>query len=93
MKWDEYYQRFYDWAESTARRRIYDLEDFGDPQEIIEVAESISDEKAVARLLKKAVESGTIFSADQTMEILLNIPEDVIPTLVLSASGVFTAEQ
>ena len=56
MEWFEYYERFYDWAESTQINRISGLTDFGPSCEVVEIAQSLSDEKAISRLIRKALD-------------------------------------
>ncbi len=38
MTWDEYYDKFYDWANSTQISRISQLTSFGSADELCEVA-------------------------------------------------------
>lgn len=35
--WDEYYDKFYDWSESTRIKKFSYLTSFGDPDEVAEV--------------------------------------------------------
>ena len=50
MTWDEYYEKFYDWATSTQIRRLSALTSYGSPAEVTEVAMELCDEKAASRL-------------------------------------------
>ena len=43
--WDEYYEKFYDWATSTQIKHLSDLTSYGAPDEITEVAMELCDEK------------------------------------------------
>ena len=45
MTWDEYYEKFYDWATSTQIRRLSALTSYGSPAEVTEVAMELCDEK------------------------------------------------
>lgn len=71
MTWDEYYEKVYDWATSTAVNKISSLEDFGSQSEVIEVIGHIGfdDEKGATRLLNKALAAGMKFTGEQLMEI------------------------
>ena len=41
MKWEDYYDRFWDWAESTKISRISSLTDFTSSAEVVEIANII----------------------------------------------------
>lgn len=69
--WDEYYEKFYDWSESTQIRSLSYLEDLGDADEVAEIIlELQSDTAAANRLLKKAVASHLQFCGDDLCDIL-----------------------
>ena len=55
MDWDQYYEKFYDWATSTQISRMSSLTSYGASSEVAEVAQEYMDEKAASRLIKKAV--------------------------------------
>lgn len=65
MEWNTYYDRFYDWSDSTRLARISELSSFGPSGEIIEIAEAFFDEKAASRLVSKAATHGVVFSAEE----------------------------
>lgn len=44
MEWADYYERFYDWAESTRISRISGLTDFDSSSEVFEIAQEFSDD-------------------------------------------------
>ena len=73
MKWDQYYERFYDWSESTQINRISSLTDFGASEEVAEVIQSFMDGKAASRLIKKALEYGVKFSAQEVMDMIARV--------------------
>lgn len=94
MLWEDYYDKFYDWATSTAVSRLSQLESFGPPEEIIEIIESIAldDEKGATRLLKKATAAGVKFTGQQLADIVLICDEKVLIDAVRSSASHFTAE-
>ena len=53
MDWDQYYEKFYDWATSTQISRMSSLTSYGASSEVAEVAQEYMDEKAASRLIKK----------------------------------------
>ena len=58
MKWEDYYDRFHDWAESTQISRISALTDFTSSAEVVEIANEFFDEKCSTRLVKRAMQNG-----------------------------------
>ena len=69
MTWETYYERFYDWAESTQLKHISSLTDFGSSDEICEIAENLPNEKAASKLIRKAMASGIEFSEDDVEQL------------------------
>ena len=65
MTWRQYYEKFYDWADSTQRSRLSSVTDFSGAkaEEVIEIALAFVDEVPATRLMKKAIDSGVRFSA------------------------------
>ncbi|MDO4562921.1 MAG: hypothetical protein Q4C12_03710 [Clostridia bacterium] len=93
MTWDEYYEKFYDWANSTQISRISKLTSFGSADEICEVAIELCNESAATRLIKKAVAAGVTFSADQVIELTDALNEDGMNSVIASCECTFTREQ
>lgn len=68
--WDEYYEKFFDWAESTQQRNLSYLTSLGDADEVAEIIIELQGNPAASnRLLKKAVESKIAFSGSDLAEI------------------------
>ena len=60
--WDEYYEKFYDWEESTQVRDLSGLTSLGTAEEVAEIIiELQGNESASNRLLRKAVEAARVF--------------------------------
>jgi hypothetical protein len=93
MEWDEYYEKFYDWANSTQISRISKLTSYGSADEICEVAIELCDEVAATRLIKRAVAAGVIFSADQIVELMDVLNEDGMNCVIAASTCTFTREQ
>ena len=69
--WDEYYEKFYDWAESTQVRNLFALTSLGTADEVGEIIIELQvNVPAVNRLLRKAVEAKLAFSASDLIEFL-----------------------
>lgn len=93
MTWDEYYDKFYDWANSTQISRISQLTSFGSADELCEVAIELIDEKAATRLIKKAVAAGVVFNADQIVDLTDALNEEGMNCIIAASKCTFTREQ
>ncbi len=68
--WDKYYEKFYDWEESTQVRNLSGLTSLDTAEEVAEIIiELQGNESASNRLLRKAVEAKLEFSADDLNRI------------------------
>ena len=94
MTWDEYYEKVYDWATSTAVNKISSIEEFGSQSEVIEVIGHIGfdDEKGATRLLNKALAAGMKFTGEQLMEIDGVCQEDVFRAAIYQSADQFTQQ-
>ena len=69
--WEEYYEKFYDWAESTQARNLSGLTSLGSADEVGEIIIELQvNVPAANRLLRKAVEAKLAFSASDLIEFL-----------------------
>ena len=62
MTWEEFYDKFYEWADSTQVSRISQLTSFGSHEQVAEIIQMYYDEKAACRLAKKALAAGVRFT-------------------------------
>ena len=81
MKWSEFYEKYWDWSDTTRRSRISSLEDVGPGAEVVEVIYEILDWKVRAQLIRKAMKLGACFTADDLVEVEYEIPEDLFAQL------------
>ena len=93
MTWETFYDRFYDWADSTQVANISKLTDFGPSSEVCEIATSFVDEKAATRLVKKALAAGVRFTSAEVLELDGCVSEALFPELVKTVSTKFTADE
>ena len=93
MKWEDYYDRFWDWAESTQISRISTLTDFTSSSEVAEIANEFFDEKNSTRLVKRAMQNGIRFTPAEIIELGGCLTEEVFNEAIRSCRGQFTAEQ
>src|SRR5574344_1447056 len=69
--WEEYYEKFYDWAESTQSRNLSQLTTLGDVDEVAEIIIELQvNVSAANRLLRRANEAKMKFKTDDLVEFL-----------------------
>lgn len=93
MDWDQYYEKFYDWATSTQIRKMSSLTSFGASSEVAEVAQEYMDEAAASRLIKKAVAYGVQFTPEEIYDLSGCCNQEAMDVLLDSAKCSFTQEQ
>lgn len=81
MKWSEFYEKYWDWSDSTRRTRISSLEDVGPGAEVVKVIYEIQDEKVRSQLIRKAMKLGAQFMADDLAELQYEIPDELFAQL------------
>lgn len=91
--WEEFYDKFYDWSESTQISRMSGLTDFGPSSEVFDVATEYADPKIATRFLKKAIKAGVKFTGDEIVNMIDNVTEEFIPALVMSNSVPYTRDE
>lgn len=84
MTWAEYYDKFYDWSESTQISRLSSVKDFGPASEVCEIAEAFWDEKIASRLIRKALAAGVKFSSDDVTNLEGVVTDDLFMELTQS---------
>ncbi len=89
MTWAEYYENFYDWADSTQISRLSALSDFGPPEEVCEIAQDLPDDKAAQRLIKKALAAGLRFQPEEIMELSIQMDKPTLTKLVETSAEPF----
>ncbi len=95
MNWTDFYDRFYDWADSTKIKQMSSLSEFGDEDEVYDIAieySCISNEQCT-RFLKKAIANGVHFTSAHIVELVCNVNESFIPTLVKHNSTPYTTDE
>lgn len=95
MTWDEYYDKFYEWADSTQISRLSSLTSFNPDcsAEVLEVAQCFVDDKIAMRLINKALAGGVRFSVDEIMELTSMLEKPMLTRLVDTATQPFSKEQ
>ena len=91
--WDEYYEKFYDWAESTQVRNLSGLTALGPADEVGEIIiELQTNVPAANRLLRKAVEAKLAFSGSDLVEFACINDKELATAAVRNSAERLTAE-
>ena len=91
--WDEYYEKFYDWAESTQVRNLSALTSLGSADEVGEIIIELQvNVPAANRLLLKAVEAKLAFSGSDLIEFACINDKELATAAVRNSAGRLTAE-
>ena len=81
MRWDDFYNDHFDWADSTIRSRLSTLEDIGPGCEVVEVAENIEDMQVRSALIRKSMKLGAVFSREDYCWLEPEIPRKLFEEL------------
>lgn len=93
MVWEEYYERFYDWAESTQVRYLSKLSNLGPADEVAEIIIELQvNVPAANRLLRKAVEAKLAFSGSDLVEFACINDKELATAAVRNSAERLTAE-
>ena len=91
--WNEYYEKFYDWAESTQVRNLSGLTSLGSADEVGEIIiELQTNVPAANRLLRKAVEATLAFSDSDLVEFACINDKELATAAVRNSAERLTAE-
>lgn len=91
--WDEYYEKFYDWAESTQVRNLSALTSLGTADEVGEIIIELQvNVPAANRLLRKAVEAKLAFSGSDLVEFACINDKTLAIAAVRNSAERLTAE-
>ena len=92
MTWDEYYEKFYDWVESTQVRYLSSLSSLGEADEVGEIIIELQvNVPASNRLLKKAVEAKLSFSASDLIEFLCTNDSELAKAALYNSANRLTS--
>lgn len=94
ISWDEYYDKFYEWSESTQRNRAYGLTSYGPADEVFEVAMEFAfhDNKFASRFVNRALDAGVHFTPEQAIDATL-VDKGTQTRMAETAMPAFTREQ
>ena len=86
MTWNEYYDKFYDWAPSTQISKMSQISDFGPSAQVWEIAQDYTEVKAATRLIRKAVVNSVHFTAEELEEMLYYIDMEVVKKALMEVT-------
>lgn len=92
MTWDEYYEKYYDWSESTQIKKLSSLETFGPGNEVAEIIQEFyfNHPEVANRLARKAVEHKVVFSGEDLADLTGIIDEDLQNQMVKQSASSLT---
>ena len=77
MLWNDFYDRYPSWADSTLKSKISTLKNIGSGKEVVEVCLDIDDYTIRSQLIRKAIKLGVKFKDDDLNCLNWELPEDV----------------
>ena len=91
MEWAEYYEKFYDWAESTQIKKLSLVEALGPGDEVAEVMMSFAfdHDDIVNRIARKAIEQKIVFSGENIADFTNFIDSQLQNQLTLQSADSF----
>lgn len=93
MTWDEYYDKFYDWAESTQVRYLSSLSCLGPADEVGEIIVELQiNVPASNRLLRRAVDEKLAFSGSDLVEFACINDKELAAAAVRNSASRLTTE-
>lgn len=94
MTWEEYYDKFYDWAESTQIKKLSSVEALEPAEEVTEVMVSFAfdHEDIVNRIARKAIEQRIVFSGENIADLTNFIDPQLQNQLTLQSADSFDEE-
>ena len=94
MEWAEYYEKFYDWAESTQIKKLSLVEALGPGDEVAEVMMSFAfdHDDIVNRIARKAIEQKIVFSGENIADFTNLIDSQLQNQLTLQSADSFNEE-
>lgn len=91
LTWAQYWDGFYDWAESTKKSYVRRLTSFGPAEEVYDVLFEFvsSDEKFAARFAEMALNAGVQFTPEQAYAMEDSLPEHIVKRMEETAADPF----
>lgn len=93
LSWEEFYDRFWDWADSTRLNYFRKVENMGPEAEVYEVIESFFEESDTRKAVRIANERGVSFLPEHVGELVLYLDKELLTIVAKNAIGTYTEEE
>ena len=92
--WKEYFEQYYDWTDCTKIQRLSQLTNVGPVAEVVEVIIDLDcdHQNAANALLKKAVDAGMQFSAEDLCQFCLDMDHELVHRALLQSIPSFNTD-
>lgn len=89
MTWEEYYDKYYDWADSTKIKKLSSVEKLGSADEVTDVMMDLTfeHEEISNRIARKAIAQNIVFSADNIETLNCAIDSDLLDKLFMQSAS------
>ena len=78
LTWDEYYEKFDTWAESTRAQYVSRLSNVGDHSQVADIANRLYNQGASDKLIRMACDAGICFTAEDVYLIEFSVSPEVL---------------
>lgn len=88
MTWKEYYDKYYDWAESTRIKKLSLVDDLGSADEVTEVMTDLTfnHEEIANQIARKAIKQKIVFTADEIEALICAIDNELLEKLFIQSA-------
>ena len=93
LSWEEFYDRFWDWADSTRLNYFRKVETMGSEAEVYEVIESFFEDSDTRKAVRIADERGVRFLPEHVAELVLYLDKELLTIVAKNAIGTYTEEE
>ncbi len=93
MTWESFYDGFYGWSDAGQRKIALMQKDFGDEDEVAEIAMSFIDEEIASKFINRAITANVQFSAGSLVELADYIDEATLTRALQNTKAAFSQEQ
>ena len=78
LTWDEYYEKFDTWSESTRAQYVSRLSNVGDHSQVADIANRLYNQRATDKLIRMACDAGICFTAEDVYLIEFSVSPEVL---------------
>lgn len=94
MTWEEFYDNYYDWAESTAIKKLSSVDKLGNSDEVAEIISDLffNHKDVCNRIARKAIEQKVVFTWYNLQDTEGCIDDDLQKQLLMQSYSAFSKE-